>query len=73
MSASAAPPSPKQVPCPHCGKPCEFGASNRWRPFCSERCRSLDLGAWASESYRVPARPDPDDDTRELPPDDDKH
>jgi uncharacterized protein len=26
---------------------------NRWRPFCSERCRSVDLGAWASEQYRV--------------------
>ena len=45
------------VPCPQCGKPAPFAPSNRWRPFCSERCRSLDLGAWASESYRVPAAP----------------
>lgn len=31
--------------------------SNKWRPFCSERCRQIDLGAWASERYRVPAKP----------------
>jgi hypothetical protein len=27
---------------------------NPWRPFCSERCKLLDLGKWASEEYRVP-------------------
>jgi uncharacterized protein len=41
------------VPCPHCGQPAAFAPANRWRPFCSERCRAIDLGAWASESYRV--------------------
>jgi uncharacterized protein len=30
--------------------------ANRWRPFCSERCRTADLGAWASEQFRVPAQ-----------------
>jgi uncharacterized protein len=52
------------VPCPTCGNPTPFEPANRWRPFCSERCRSVDFGAWASESYRVPAKPgsdDPDD------------
>ena len=45
-------------------------ASNPFRPFCSERCRSADLGAWASEGYRVPARPTaPDGDDSELLPD----
>jgi len=36
---------------------------SRWRPFCSERCKTLDLGAWAAERYRIPTseRPDPDD------------
>ena len=34
--------------------PVEWAVENRWRPFCSERCRLIDLGAWASESYRVP-------------------
>jgi hypothetical protein len=32
-----------------------FTAENKWRPFCSERCKMIDLGAWATESYRVPA------------------
>jgi endogenous inhibitor of DNA gyrase (YacG/DUF329 family) len=51
---------PGEVNCPACGKPTLFAASNRWRPFCSERCRVTDLGAWASESYRIPAKPDDD-------------
>jgi uncharacterized protein len=63
----------KRVPCPHCGQPALFAPQNRWRPFCSERCRSMDLGAWASESYRVPTRPAPDDDTPEGAPDDTPH
>jgi endogenous inhibitor of DNA gyrase (YacG/DUF329 family) len=45
-----------KVACPTCGQPAEFAPSNRWRPFCSERCRSIDLGAWASEAYAVPAK-----------------
>jgi len=44
----------KTVNCPQCGKAVEWSPASRWRPFCSERCRTLDLGAWASESYRVP-------------------
>ena len=51
MSESAA----RKVPCPHCRQPAVFGPSNLWRPFCSERCRSADLGAWASEKFRLPA------------------
>ncbi|MGE3579331.1 MAG: DNA gyrase inhibitor YacG [Vicinamibacterales bacterium] len=31
-----------------------------WRPFCSERCRNLDLARWVDGSYRVPAEPVPD-------------
>lgn len=45
------------VACPSCGKQAVFSAENRWRPFCSERCRTVDLGAWASEAYRIPAKP----------------
>jgi endogenous inhibitor of DNA gyrase (YacG/DUF329 family) len=30
-----------------------FGPQNKWRPFCSERCKTLDLGDWAAERYRV--------------------
>jgi len=47
----------KVVACPACGKPADFAASNRWRPFCSERCRLTDLGGWASEEYRIPGPP----------------
>jgi endogenous inhibitor of DNA gyrase (YacG/DUF329 family) len=32
-----------------------FSPENKWRPFCSERCKIIDLGAWAAESYRVQA------------------
>lgn len=49
------------VRCPHCGNPTPYSADNPWRPFCSERCKSLDLGAWASESYRIAAAPDASD------------
>ena len=42
------------VSCPRCGKPVEWKAASAYRPFCSERCRLIDLGAWATESYRVP-------------------
>jgi len=49
------------VPCPACGTPALFGAQNAFRPFCSKRCRLTDLGAWASESYRIPAKPAEDE------------
>jgi len=39
--------------CPHCGKPSSWD-DNPCRPFCSERCRLIDLGQWASERYRIP-------------------
>ena len=52
--------APRTVACPACGKPAPYDAANRWRPFCSERCRLTDLGAWASESYRIPAKPGED-------------
>ena len=50
----------RRVRCPACGQPAVYGPENPARPFCSSRCRSLDLGAWASESYRVPAPPPPE-------------
>ena len=46
--------------CPGCGKPALFAPANPWRPFCGERCRTSDLGAWASEEYRIPAKEDED-------------
>lgn len=54
-------PQSRAVACPACGKPALFAPANRWRPFCSERCRLTDLGSWASESYRIPAKPGDDE------------
>lgn len=42
------------VNCPTCNKPVEWRRENPYRPFCSERCKRIDLGAWANEEYRVP-------------------
>jgi endogenous inhibitor of DNA gyrase (YacG/DUF329 family) len=58
--ADAAPGKAKGTakPCPICGKP----ASEASRPFCSERCRDVDLNRWLSDSYRVPAAKDDDED-----------
>lgn len=42
--------------CPSCGQPVEW-EGNPDRPFCSERCRVVDLGSWADERYRVPGEP----------------
>jgi endogenous inhibitor of DNA gyrase (YacG/DUF329 family) len=58
--AGAGRPAP-QVPCPSCREMTLFAPSNPWRPFCSERCRQRDFGAWASEAFRVAAVEPPDD------------
>lgn len=42
------------VKCPYCGKEKEY-EGNEFRPFCSERCKLLDFGAWADEEYSLPA------------------
>ena len=49
------------IRCPGCGGDSVYAPSNPFRPFCSERCRGADLGAWAAEGYRVPERPSPTD------------
>ena len=45
-------------PCPICGKP----ATDASRPFCSERCRDVDLNRWLSGSYAIPGNKDEDED-----------
>jgi endogenous inhibitor of DNA gyrase (YacG/DUF329 family) len=54
---------PRVVNCPQCGKPVPWTPESKWRPFCSERCKTIDLAAWASERYRIetPETPDPDE------------
>lgn len=55
-----------KVTCPHCGKKDTWKEDNKFRPFCSERCKLIDLGDWADEKHRVPGEPtqipDEDDD-----------
>ena len=53
---------PRIVRCPICSKPVEWTPESKWRPFCSERCKLIDFGAWANESYRIPAVERDDDD-----------
>jgi endogenous inhibitor of DNA gyrase (YacG/DUF329 family) len=52
---------PRIVRCPACGGDSVYAPGNPYRPFCSERCKNMDLGAWASESFRVPDESPPDD------------
>ncbi|MEJ5990970.1 DNA gyrase inhibitor YacG [Ramlibacter sp. PS3R-8] len=52
---------PRIVRCPACSGDSIYAPSNPYRPFCSERCKNMDLGAWASESFRVPDESPPDD------------
>ncbi len=42
-----------ETPCPVCGRPARDGA----RPFCSPRCRTVDLGRWLGGGYAIPAEP----------------
>ena len=44
------------VKCPACGKKTEYNRENEYRPFCSERCKLLDFGAWADEEYALPTQ-----------------
>ena len=58
VSSSA---KPRIVTCPGCGGDSVYSSSNPFRPFCGERCKNHDLGAWASESFRVASEAPPDD------------
>ena len=48
-----------ELPCSICGKPADYFA-DPLGPFCSQRCKTIDLGKWLGEDYRVsePLRPD---------------
>ena len=45
------------VPCPTCNRPVKWTEASPWRPFCSERCKLVDLGAWAAEKHKIPGEP----------------
>jgi hypothetical protein len=54
--------------CPTCGKEVEWSARSPHRPFCSERCRLIDLGAWLSEERAIPGDAPPADLERDEEP-----
>lgn len=65
----AATPAVPAIPCRKCGRRLRSGGSaeNRFFPFCSERCRNLDMGAWLDEKYRVASETPADDAPDETP------
>jgi endogenous inhibitor of DNA gyrase (YacG/DUF329 family) len=56
----------RTLQCPSCQKPVEWTTAFPFRPFCSERCRTIDLGAWADNRYSVPINTSVDVDTEDL-------
>jgi len=65
-AADAVDANPLTVRCPSCGVTHVYRTDNPYRPFCSKGCKAIDLGAWASESYRVEAKPSSEDLPDEL-------
>ena len=57
----------QRLPCPTCRRPIEWSEQFPERPFCSERCRLIDLGAWLSEQHAIPG--EPSEGSGETPPD----
>jgi hypothetical protein len=49
------------VDCPTCGEKVSWSEASPFRPFCSNRCKQIDLGAWAEEKYVIPAVNLPED------------
>ena len=47
-----------QITCPTCKKVHEYSIDNIYRPFCSERCKIIDLGSWADESFKIQSQED---------------
>ncbi len=49
------------IPCPTCPQAVKWTAKNPYRPFCSDRCKLIDLGEWADEQKRIPGDPGQND------------
>jgi len=47
----------KIVHCPQCGQDVPWQQDQPWKPFCSERCKLIDLGEWASEGHKIAGEP----------------
>jgi uncharacterized protein len=52
--------------CPHCGKETKIDARNPFRPFCSDRCKLIDLGFWISGTYRIPEEYSEEDNSLDM-------
>ncbi len=53
--------SARKVRCPACAGQSLYSPANPYRPFCSARCKGVDLGAWASEEFKLPDNTPPDE------------
>lgn len=58
----------KTIACPSCKKATSYSPDNPFRPFCSQRCKLIDLGLWASEQYAIPTVIQDDDNEIPTPP-----
>ncbi len=47
----------KIIKCPTCAKELIWSPKEKWRPFCCERCKLIDLGEWAGENHRIKGEP----------------
>lgn len=64
----------EKITCPTCGKPNTWNKENPFKPFCSDRCKLIDLGEWANESRKIPGSPASNDlNTINLEDNDDFH
>ncbi|MGO9446224.1 MAG: DNA gyrase inhibitor YacG [Thiobacillaceae bacterium] len=57
----------RKVACPTCGRIQVYSRDNKFRPFCSERCKMVDLGQWANERYRISVSDTPNDPDTSVP------
>ena len=49
--------TPARLPCPTCKREIAWSEEFPWRPFCSERCKLVDLGAWLTNAHAIPGEP----------------
>jgi endogenous inhibitor of DNA gyrase (YacG/DUF329 family) len=57
-----------KIQCPRCGQETSIGKDNAFRPFCSERCRLIDLGRWMSNDYCIPDQTEAEEESAPISP-----
>lgn len=55
------------VSCPTCNKTVTWSSTEKWKPFCSERCKLIDLGDWANENHKIAGEAAPQTDSDSNP------